>query len=108
MSVRYRIISGDPQSFFLIDPKTGYVVTRGRRRLDRETQKEYVITVEICDQGDPILCSTVPIVIAVNDLNDNSPYFKQSAFRFIVPAGEVGELCRQALLQFHLVSARRH
>ncbi|KAL4002923.1 Cadherin domain family protein [Acanthocheilonema viteae] len=93
-NIRFKIISGDPQSFFAIDSKTGYVVTRGKRRLDRETQKEHVIVVEICDQGDPKLCATVPVVITITDLNDNSPSFKQTTYNFNVPAGEIGELCR--------------
>ncbi|VDK86986.1 unnamed protein product, partial [Litomosoides sigmodontis] len=93
-AVRFKIISGDPQSFFAIDSKTGYVVTRGKRRLDRETQKEHIIVVELCDQGDPKLCSTVPVVITVTDLNDNPPSFKQAAYNFNIPTGEVGQLCR--------------
>lgn len=70
------------------------MVTRGKRRLDRETQKEHIIVVELCDQGDPKLCSTVPVVITITDLNDNSPSFKQATYNFNVSAGEVGELCR--------------
>uniref|UniRef100_A0A0R3RMF6 Cadherin n=1 Tax=Elaeophora elaphi TaxID=1147741 RepID=A0A0R3RMF6_9BILA len=84
-NVRFKIISGDPQS---------YVVTRGKRRLDRETQKEHIIVVEVCDQGDPKLCTTVPVVITITDLNDNAPFFKQTTYSFNVPAGEIGELCR--------------
>lgn len=72
-------------------------MTRGKRRLDRETQKEHFVTVELCDQGDPKLCSTVPVVITISDLNDNPPYFKQASYSFNVPAGETGELCRQDL-----------
>ncbi|MCP9259219.1 BMA-PRK-1 [Dirofilaria immitis] len=93
-NVRFKIISGDPQSFFAIDSKTGYVVTRGRRRLDRETQKEHVILVEFCDEGDPKLCATVPVIITITDLNDNPPIFKQTTYKFNVPADEIGELCR--------------
>lgn len=73
---------------------SGYVLTRGKRRLDRETQKEHVIVVEFCDQGDPKLCTTVPVVITITDLNDNSPSFKQTTYNFNVPANEIGELCR--------------
>ncbi|CAG9538889.1 unnamed protein product [Cercopithifilaria johnstoni] len=93
-NVSFKIISGDPQSFFAIDSKTGYVVTRGKRRLDRETQKEHVIIVELCDQGDPKLCTTVPVVITITDRNDNSPSFKQTTYNFNIPSGEIGELCR--------------
>ncbi|EJD75084.1 cadherin domain-containing protein [Loa loa] len=93
-NVHFKIISGNPQSFFAIDSKTGYIVTRGKRRLDHETQKEHVIVVEFCDQGDPKLCTTVPVVITITDLNDNPPSFKQTTYNFNVPAGDIGELCR--------------
>uniref|UniRef100_A0AAF5PQC7 Cadherin domain-containing protein n=2 Tax=Wuchereria bancrofti TaxID=6293 RepID=A0AAF5PQC7_WUCBA len=93
-NIRFKIISGDPQSFFGIDSKTGYIITRGKRRLDRETQKEHVIVVEICDQGYPKLCTTVSVVITITDLNDNLPSFKQTTYNFNVPADEIGELCR--------------
>uniref|UniRef100_A0A915BTY2 Cadherin domain-containing protein n=3 Tax=Parascaris TaxID=6254 RepID=A0A915BTY2_PARUN len=92
--LRFRIASGDPQSFFSVDPKTGYMTTRGRRRLDRETQREHVVYVEICDQGSPRLCTTVPVVVTVGDLNDNRPVFKQQIYNFNVPAEKIGELCR--------------
>uniref|UniRef100_A0A183V1J2 Cadherin domain protein n=1 Tax=Toxocara canis TaxID=6265 RepID=A0A183V1J2_TOXCA len=92
--LRFRIASGDPQSFFSIDLKTGYMITRGRRRLDRETQREHVVHIEICDQGSPQLCTTVPVVVTVGDLNDNSPVFKQQIYNFNVPAEQTGELCR--------------
>lgn len=50
--------------------------------------------VEFCDQGDPKLCATVPVVITITDLNDNPPSFKQTTYNFNVPAGGSGELCR--------------
>uniref|UniRef100_A0A915PC44 Uncharacterized protein n=1 Tax=Setaria digitata TaxID=48799 RepID=A0A915PC44_9BILA len=93
-NTRFKIISGDPQSFFAIDSKTGYVVTHGKRRLDRETQKEHVIVVELCDQGDPKLCTTVSVVITITDLNDNAPFFKQATYSFDLPPDETDELCR--------------
>ncbi|VDN03543.1 unnamed protein product [Thelazia callipaeda] len=99
-SMRFKIISGDPQSFFTIDAKTGYVITRGKRRLDRETQKEHTVTIEICDQGDPELCTTVPIVITITDINDNAPFFKQESYNFNVPADQSGELCRIFAIDF--------
>lgn len=38
-------IQGDPQSFFNIDPSTGYITTGGARKLDRETQKMHELEV---------------------------------------------------------------
>lgn len=76
------------------------MTTRGRRRLDRETQHEHVVYVEICDQGSPRLCTTVPVVVTVGDLNDNPPVFKQQIYNFNVPAEKTGELCRYVFLFF--------
>uniref|UniRef100_A0A0K0DCV7 Cadherin domain protein n=1 Tax=Angiostrongylus cantonensis TaxID=6313 RepID=A0A0K0DCV7_ANGCA len=62
--LRYKITKGDPQSFFRIDDHTGYITTSGSRRLDRETQREHELSVEVCDSGEPQLCSTVPVVVS--------------------------------------------
>uniref|UniRef100_A0A0M3J8K9 Protocadherin-16 (inferred by orthology to a human protein) n=1 Tax=Anisakis simplex TaxID=6269 RepID=A0A0M3J8K9_ANISI len=92
--LQFRIASGDPQSFFSIDPKTGYMTTRGRRRLDRETQREHQVQIEICDQGTPPLCATVPVIVTVRDVNDNPPVFRQQIYNFNIPAQKTGNLCR--------------
>ncbi|VDM52768.1 unnamed protein product [Angiostrongylus costaricensis] len=62
--LHYKIAKGDPQSFFRIDDHTGYITTSGSRRLDRETQREHELSVEVCDSGEPQLCSNVPVVVS--------------------------------------------
>ena len=70
------------------------MTTRGQRLLDRETQKEHVVNVEICDRDAIPLCNTVFIVVTVGDLNDNPPVFEHPHYKFDVPAGKTGILCR--------------
>ncbi|VDL72367.1 unnamed protein product, partial [Nippostrongylus brasiliensis] len=93
-SLHYKITKGDPQSFFRIDQHTGYITTSGSRRLDRETQKEHELWVAVCDSGDPQLCSSVPVVVVVDDVNDNAPTFTQPIFHHNVPAGVAGKITR--------------
>lgn len=74
------------------------MITSGRRRVDRETQDEHELNIEICDQGSPKLCTTVPVIIDIVDVNDNPPVFKKKLYNFNVPAGTVGLLCRYSFL----------
>ncbi|KAI1730641.1 cadherin domain-containing protein [Ditylenchus destructor] len=91
--VKYAIIKGNPQSNFAIDER--YIVT-GKRRLDRETQAEHEIHVRACDYGTPQLCTTAVVVVAVEDLNDNSPVFPATlnANAINVAADRIGKLCQ--------------
>ncbi|VDO27944.1 unnamed protein product [Haemonchus placei] len=93
-SLHYKISKGDPQSFFRIDQYTGYITTSGSRRLDRETQREHELWVSVCDSGEPQLCSSVPVVVTVEDVNDNAPTFTQPIIHHNVPAGVAGRLSR--------------
>ncbi|KAK5966297.1 hypothetical protein GCK32_008888, partial [Trichostrongylus colubriformis] len=93
-SLRYKIAKGDPQSFFRIDQHTGYITTSGSRKLDRETQREHELWVAICDSGEPQLCSTVPVVVTVEDVNDIAPSFTQPIFHHNVRAGVAGRISR--------------
>ncbi|KAJ1372472.1 hypothetical protein KIN20_034640 [Parelaphostrongylus tenuis] len=92
--LRYKITKGDPQSFFRIDDHTGYITTSGSRRLDRETQHEHELSVEVCDSGEPQLCSTVPVVVSIDDVNDNAPTFPQSIYHFNIQSGVLRNVCR--------------
>ncbi|KAK6054008.1 hypothetical protein COOONC_08483 [Cooperia oncophora] len=93
-TLTYKISKGDPQSFFRIDQHTGYITTSGSRRLDRETQREHELWVAVCDSGEPQLCSSVPVVVTVDDVNDNAPTFTQPIFHHNVPAGVTGRVSR--------------
>ncbi|KAL7060016.1 hypothetical protein AAHC03_010238 [Spirometra sp. Aus1] len=46
--------------------------------LDHERQATYNCTLTACDNGMPILCSSLRVCISVHDVNDNSPVFQNS------------------------------
>ena len=56
---------------FKIDTTMGIV--RTLKSLDRETQAEYVMTVEATDMGIPPLSGKTTLVVHIKDQNDNSP-----------------------------------
>uniref|UniRef100_A0AAF5I050 Uncharacterized protein n=1 Tax=Strongyloides stercoralis TaxID=6248 RepID=A0AAF5I050_STRER len=91
--ITYSIVKGNFQSQFSIDPRSGHVI-RGKRRLDREAQKEYELHVNACDNGNPKLCSTVVVILFITDVNDNGPIVKVSNYNITVPAGKKGFLHR--------------
>ncbi|XP_054872455.1 protocadherin alpha-8-like isoform X26 [Amphiprion ocellaris] len=55
--------------------------------LDREKQAQYIITVAAEDAGQPSLSSEKSIIVAVSDVNDNSPEFSLSPYVFYVTEG---------------------
>uniref|UniRef100_A0A914UJ66 Cadherin domain-containing protein n=1 Tax=Plectus sambesii TaxID=2011161 RepID=A0A914UJ66_9BILA len=59
--------------YFLIDESTGYVWANVT--FDYETKSRYVLIVAACDQGKPPQCSEVEFTVAVQDENDECPYF---------------------------------
>ena len=70
----YTILSGNPQSLFSIDSRTGLIQTT-RRSLDREAQAEHELEVLVHDNGSPPLNSTTRVFVKVLDDNDNRPRF---------------------------------
>lgn len=57
----------------MIDEKTGYVWENVT--FDYETKNRYVLIAAACDQGKPPQCSEVEFTVAVQDANDECPYF---------------------------------
>ena len=74
--VFYSLDDVDDADTFRIEAVTGQIVLA--RRLDRETQQRYVLTVMARDAGTPTLGSNVSVVIDVLDENDNAPEFMHS------------------------------
>jgi len=52
--------------------------------LDRETVAEYQLNVTCSDRGSPPRAVVRDVTVAVDDVNDNSPYFRSDEYRFIV------------------------
>lgn len=63
----------------------GYIVS-GKRRLDRETLTEHELHIRACDFGSLQLCTTVTVVVTVEDVNDCAPTFGTSKLTVNVPA----------------------
>ncbi|XP_075337188.1 cadherin-related family member 2 isoform X2 [Odontesthes bonariensis] len=89
----YSIVLGNHSSMFSIDPDTGVLTNTGdldREALDPELNGRIELTVTATDMGTPPLSSTVPVIINVEDINDNSPAFLASSYNFSVKEGERG------------------
>ena len=80
----YTILSGNPQSLFSIDSRTGLIQTT-RRSLDREAQAEHELEVLVHDNGSPPLNSTTRVFVKVLDDNDNRPRFLERYYKVSVP-----------------------
>ena len=76
----FEIVSGNPQSLFVIDHKTG-VISTTNRMLDREAQPEHVLEVRVSDNGTPSLNSTTRVIVQVTDENDNKPEFIEKFYK---------------------------
>ncbi|XP_034545523.1 cadherin-related family member 2 [Notolabrus celidotus] len=78
---------------FTIDPNTG--VLRNSKELDREALDPELggrieLNVTATDKGIPRLSTTVPVIINVEDVNDNIPEFAEPSYQFYVKEGEKG------------------
>lgn len=52
---------------------------RTQMALDRETESNYVLVIEVRDNGSPSNLAFTNVTILINDVNDNSPVFTQGA-----------------------------
>ncbi|XP_019516717.1 PREDICTED: protocadherin gamma-B7-like, partial [Hipposideros armiger] len=53
--------------------------------LDREQTPEYNVTITATDKGKPPLSSSRSVTLHIGDVNDNAPFFQQSAYSVHVP-----------------------
>jgi len=75
--IMYFISGGNEDEIFNIDATTGQISLA--KRLDRESQEEYLLQITAQDTGESEkLSSTVPLSITVLDENDNAPEFTHS------------------------------
>uniref|UniRef100_A0A250Y552 Cadherin-5 n=1 Tax=Castor canadensis TaxID=51338 RepID=A0A250Y552_CASCN len=81
-SVMYQVLKGD--EYFAID-NSGFIFT-ATKNLDREKQASYEIVVEARDaQGLRGESGTATVMITLQDVNDNFPFFTQTKYVFAVP-----------------------
>jgi VCBS repeat-containing protein len=64
----FAITAGNTGNAFGIDPSTGAITVVGT--IDYETLASYVLTVQVTDNGTPVLSGTATVTINVNNLND--------------------------------------
>ena len=48
--------------------------------IDREKYSELKFHIEVEDGGEPVQRNTLPVVVTVNDVNDNSPVIKPNFY----------------------------
>ncbi|XP_036418773.1 cadherin-11-like [Colossoma macropomum] len=86
-NVTYKLLNGI--QYFSIHSTTGEITVQDNK-LDRETQSQYILTVQASDlPGSPGGLSTTTIVtININDINDNMATFKKGFFSFKVRENE--------------------
>jgi len=58
------------------------IVTRAL--LDRETRDEYHLNITCSDRGQPPRVAVSEVIVAVDDVNDNAPYFRIGEYHFVV------------------------
>ncbi|XP_078117590.1 cadherin-related family member 2 [Sander vitreus] len=78
---------------FTIDPNTGVLRNNGEldcEALDPKLKGRIELNVTATDKGSPPLSTMVTVIIIVEDVNDNTPKFKASKYKFSVKEGELG------------------
>uniref|UniRef100_A0A8D3B4U7 FAT atypical cadherin 3b n=1 Tax=Scophthalmus maximus TaxID=52904 RepID=A0A8D3B4U7_SCOMX len=80
--ITYRIRSGNELGKFIIDRNLGSVSVADD--LDFEVCKDYYLTVEAWDSGNPPLSTATMVIIELMDVNDNAPAFSQDIYNVLV------------------------
>ncbi|UJR10038.1 hypothetical protein I4U23_014261 [Adineta vaga] len=82
----YSLLPSNDSRFFQIDSQTG-VLSVGNISFDYETKSIYHLILNISDHGiNPKRLEIIqPLIIHINNTNDNKPVFKQSFYSFKIP-----------------------
>ncbi|VVC33823.1 Hypothetical protein CINCED_3A009224 [Cinara cedri] len=84
-SVRYTAVLGYRNSSLVLDSQTGLItVSNDNHGFDREESAEYRLTVEARDMDGSGLATTVPLIIHVLDINDETPVFQDMPIQFVL------------------------
>lgn len=76
--IYYSIIGGNEHKKFAINRTTGVITIYDM--LDYERAKDYFLTIQAIDGGDPPLSNVATVNITVTDCNDNAPIFAQNSY----------------------------
>ena len=66
----YAITGGNTNGAFAIDSSTGAISVANRAALNYESSPSFSLTVEVSDDGTPVLSATTTVSISLNDVND--------------------------------------
>lgn len=79
-SLIYGIVDGNSDGHFSINNRTGVITLK--KGLDYETKTAFVLTINLRDEGSPVLMSSnnATVTIAIIDINDNFAHFEKSLY----------------------------
>uniref|UniRef100_A0A8C2Z7U2 FAT atypical cadherin 3 n=1 Tax=Cyclopterus lumpus TaxID=8103 RepID=A0A8C2Z7U2_CYCLU len=80
--ITYKIRSGNELRKFTIDRNLGSISVADD--LDFEVCKDYYLTIEAWDSGNPPLSTATMVTIELMDVNDNAPAFSQGIYNVLV------------------------
>jgi protocadherin Fat 1/2/3 len=80
--ITYSIIAGNEHRKFKINAKSGVLVVAGE--IDHEASKDYFLTIQAQDGGDPPLSNHATVNITVQDVNDNPPIFARPSYTALI------------------------
>ncbi|KAF1378536.1 hypothetical protein PFLUV_G00191580 [Perca fluviatilis] len=96
--ITYNIRSGNELRKFAIDRNLGSISVADD--LDFEVCKDYYLTVEAWDSGNPPLSTATMVTIELMDVNDNAPAFSQDIYNVLVSEdASVGQTITRVLAE---------
>lgn len=81
-TISYSIVSGNEESIFAVDRKTGEirVATNQAQKLDYDKRKQYTLLVQAQDSHETPLFGLTMVQLNVLDVNDHAPVFSKAAY----------------------------
>ena len=67
-TLTFRIISGNDDGAFVVNPATGDVTVNNAAAVDFEQRQSFVLTIEAADSGNPSLATTATFMIQITDV----------------------------------------
>ncbi|KAM7374399.1 hypothetical protein PAMP_007056 [Pampus punctatissimus] len=96
--ITYHIRSGNELRKFTIDRNLGSISVADD--LDFEVCKDYYLTIEAWDSGNPPLSTATMVTIVLMDVNDNAPAFTQDIYNVLVSEdASVGQTITRVLAE---------